>query len=343
MTIDRPDLSGLPEEVRTYIEYLENQLAAFQEIGNRKPDDPAQLPEIQEAPTTQNLITMSKSGWIKRTARHLYNRQKRGGMGVFDIDLVTNDEPLRITVVDDSDQLLVLTNLAHAHHFPVNRLSQVPIHHRGEEIKSFIELANNEHITTILPNPTSGYILVVSENGFIRRLRNHIFGDYMKPGTQVMDTRQAGELITAAQSNGEGDVLIATRNGLAIRFPEKTIPPQGCPGIRLREGDVPVSVCGVKNNSGVLFIGADGNGTIRLMSGFSQNKAPGSGGKIAIKTDQLSAATPINETDEIFVISRLGKIIRFHAAEIPPKEGVVQGVLCMSLRADICVDAATFN
>lgn len=338
MKIERPDLSTLPEEVRTYIEFLEKQLHELKDDGSKTTNTLEPLNDEQEAPSTKNLITLSKNGWIKRTPRYLYNRQRRGGMGVFDINLASTDQPTLITIADDNERLLLLTNLARAYHIPVSRLNQVPIHHRGEEINSIIQLENHEHITAVLPNPSTGYILAVSKNGYIRRLRNHIFGEYMKPGTQLMNIQQSGELVTASQSSGDGDVLISTRNGVAIRFSEKVIPPQGCLGIRLREGDLPISVCGVKNSSGVFFIGADGNGTIRLMSGFSQNKAPGSGGKIAIKTDHLVASTAINETDDIFVISRLGKIIRFLAVEVPPKEGVVQGVLCMSLRADECVN-----
>ena len=70
------------------------------------------------------------------------------------------------------------------------------------------------------------------------------------------------------------------------------------------------------------------------MAGFSQNKAPGSGGKQAMKADRLVGASAIGAEDDIFIVSRLGKIIRFRADEVPPKEGVVQGVACMALRGD---------
>jgi DNA gyrase/topoisomerase IV subunit A len=70
------------------------------------------------------------------------------------------------------------------------------------------------------------------------------------------------------------------------------------------------------------------------MEGFSANKAPGAGGKIALNTDHLITALSVDEKDDIFIISRLSKIIRFPAGHIPPKEGVVQGVICMSLRGD---------
>jgi DNA gyrase/topoisomerase IV subunit A len=83
--------------------------------------------------------------------------------------------------------------------------------------------------------------------------------------------------------------------------------------------------------------GAGGKGAVRLMSGFRSNKAPGAGGKAALKTDRLVGAAVVGENDDVFAISRLSKIIRFLAAEVPPKEGVVQGVNCMALRADEAV------
>ena len=70
------------------------------------------------------------------------------------------------------------------------------------------------------------------------------------------------------------------------------------------------------------------------MTGFAQNKAPGAGGKQAMKVERLVAAFGVGEGDDIFAISRLSKIIRFAAAEVPAKEGVVQGVNCMTLRSD---------
>ena len=77
------------------------------------------------------------------------------------------------------------------------------------------------------------------------------------------------------------------------------------------------------------------------MSGFGANKAPGAGGKTAMKADVIVGAVPVTEQSDVFAISRLGKIIRFRSREVPAKEGVVQGVNCMSLRADECVAMTT--
>jgi DNA gyrase subunit A len=195
---------------------------------------------------------------------------------------------------------------------------------------------DGEFVRVVLPTPSQGYITMVSERGYVRRLRNHVFGEYMKPGTTVMDLKEAGSLVAAGFTSGEEDVFIATRSGIGLRFAEKVIPPMGCLGIRLKDGDVPVALCGVREHSGVFLLEADGRGTIRLMSGFAPNKAPGAGGKNTMKTDALVGAATINETEDIFAISRQSKMIRFPAVEVPPKEGVVQGVICMSLRSDVC-------
>lgn len=335
MSIERPDLSNLPAEVRTYIQWLESELAERQSAAPRpSPAVTVTPPEPSEPETTINIVTISRAGRIKRTPRHFYTRQRRGGMGVFDLEISDDDYPISLAAVDENQRLLLLTNLARAFQLPLNKLPAGEIRSRGDLIQDRLDLHPDEYVRVILPNPGQGYITMVSERGYVRRLRNHVFGEYMKPGTAVLDLKETGELVAAGLTSGEGDVFIATRSGIGIRFAEKAVPPMGCLGIRLKDRDVPVAVCGVREHSGVFLLEADGRGTIRLMSGFAANKAPGAGGKITMKTDALVGAVNISETDDLFAISRQSKIIRFQAVEVPPKEGVVQGVICMSLRSD---------
>ena len=96
----------------------------------------------------------------------------------------------------------------------------------------------------------------------------------------------------------------------------------------------------MREESGVFLAGDDGKGTVRLMAGFRTNKSPGAGGKVAMKADRLLCAHTVAPGQDALIISALGKIIRFAADDIPAKEGVVQGVNCMSLRADSAVAAA---
>jgi len=95
-----------------------------------------------------------------------------------------------------------------------------------------------------------------------------------------------------------------------------------------------VAITPVRQESGVFLVSSDGKGTVRAMEGFAPNKSCGGSGKLAIKSNHVVAALAIDQAQDIFIISQLGKIIRFRADEVPPSEGVVQGVVCMSLRGD---------
>ena len=335
MQIERPDLSQVDPQVRAYIESLE---AALQEL--RALQDQASTTVSQEAleqeqlPTTLCVITLSANGTGKRTPRNLYSRQRRGGMGVFDLDHPDQDTRVLLAIADLSQSLVLLTNHARAFRVPVKGLPEAPVHSRGTSISSRLGWQEDEELVAALPDMARGSLALLSEHGFVRCLRHHVFGEYMKPGTVLFDVRQAGLLSAASWTPGDGDLFIASRQGRAIRFAEKLVPPAGVMGIKLEAEDKAVAVAPVYAESWVFLLSADGRGTIRDMAGFNPNKSAGGSGKIAMNTSSLVGAVSVEEKDDLFVISRLRKIIRFPAAEVPVKEGVVQGVACMSLRAD---------
>ena len=337
MDLQRPDLSQVDPDVRNYIEALEAELEQLKSKTKARTTAAESPLEPSEPPTTINVITISQSGVAKRTPRHLYSRQRRSGMGIFDMETGKDDPPAILTVADESDNLILITNQARAFKLPVSQIPEAPVRGKGQPLTQSVPLENGERLSLVLPHQTSGYVNVVSQKGQVRRLRHHFFGDNMTPGNYLYDVNVLGLPAAACWSDGSGDLFIATRLGRAIRFAENAVPFKGCLGIRLGEGDEIVGIAAAKENGGVFLLTADGKGTIRLMSGFSANKAPGAGGKVAIKSDNVIGITTAGETDDIFAISRLSKNIRLQAAEVPPKEGVVQGVNCMSLRADECV------
>ncbi len=335
MTFERPDLGQVDPEVLAYIESLEAELTQLRVGANaRRRSAPAELADPSEPPTTVCLVTMSNNGSIKRTYRHLYNRQRRSGMGIFDLDTSEDDPPTYLALADESAELLFLTDFGRGYRLPVSELDQAQIRDRGQDLSSLLSLQPEESIRVMLPAQDKGYLAVLSERGYVRLLRHNYLGEKMRPGTPLFETGRFGAVSAANWTTGVDELFIATRSGKGIRFREKMVHANGSLGIRLDRGDDVVAITGITENSGVLLIGADGKGTIRQMAGFAANKAPGSGGKTAMKTDHLVGAAAIKDSDDVFAISRLSKLIRFQAIEIPPKEGVVQGVNCMSLRAD---------
>lgn len=336
--MEKPDLSDVTPDVAAYIEYLEKELGRSRvRPSEREPEseDPSLPPlEVTEPATTAQIITVSRSGLFKRTARHLYERQRRGGMGILDIDLPDNDAPFIVCHADESDMLVVITNKARAFRIRVDEIPSAPVRSKGQSIA--LRLQDDEYPAALLPTTGGITLVLVSEKGYARALPAHMVGMGMTPGVSLYRYAEFGPVAAACWSGGKGDLFIATRNGLGIRFPEKALAVPGGLGIRLENGDAAVGVAAIQppNGEGVLLIGSDGRGTIRLMEGFSANKSPGGGGKIAIKSDKVIGAVAVTPESDIFIISRLGKMIRFKANEIPPKEGVVQGVNCMALRGD---------
>lgn len=346
MTALRPDLSGVSAEIRTYIEFLEAELARTRRIIRPPARDDDSVPgaelagEPAEAPTTFCVFTATAGGLIKRTPRHLYNRQARGGMGVFDLDVPENDPPAILTIADASQSLIAVTSQARAFPLSASQLAESAVRSKGQPLSRWIPLQPNERLALLIPDQGNGYLTLVSVRGQVRRLRYHYFGANLKPGTLLYDIKDGGAPAAACWTMGDGDLFIATRKGNGIRFAEVQVPVRGCLGIRVNPDDAVVGVAGVSDNTEVFLLGADGKGTMRQMSGFTANKEPGSGGKVALKTERLVGAIDVDPAEDIFIVSRLSKIVRFRADEVPPKEGAVQGVNCMTFRAD---EAVTFT
>ena len=340
--MERPNLTNINSEVKAYIEFLESQVrlprpvrraerVVIEDEAPIRPDEPS-LPA--EGPTTINILTASRNGFAKRTHRHLYNRQHRGGMGIFDLDVPEDDSPVCLAGVDDSQNLLMFTNRARVFRVNLNRVPDSPIRSKGDFMFDRLSMELDETLSAVLPERSAGYIALVSASGRVRNLRHHLFGEHMKPGTAMYAYNEFGPLAAACWTNGDSDLLLVSRNGIGIRFSEKLIPPQGDMSIRLSGDDQVVAIASVYQESNVFVIGSDGKGTLRSMEGFAPNKSMGGSGKQLFKSNRTIGMVTASYNDDLFIISQLGKIIRFRADEVPVSDGVVQGVICMSLRGD---------
>lgn len=162
MNTQRPDLGGLPADVVAYIEELETQLQTRRE--GRQPSPAATQPD--EEPTAKAIITVSRLGAIKRTPRHLFGRQRRGGMGVFDIDVSDEDAPVCLAHVDSGDTLILLTDDGRAFRLPVSALAESPVRARGRNVRDMLALRPQEKIIGVLPEGGGAYAILLSKRGW---------------------------------------------------------------------------------------------------------------------------------------------------------------------------------
>lgn len=334
MEMMRPDLSAEKTAIVDYIEYLESELALLRNTTPGQISAETTPLEPSEPPTTLNVISITADNCAKRTPRHHYFRQRRAGMGVFDIETDEESPPTTLAIADVDESLILFTDQGRTFRFPVTNLPETPLRGRGMSLVTPLNLLADERIIAALPENGGSYVLLVSQRGWVRRIQRTYLGPRMYQGQRFHKLSEGGYLTAAAWSDGDGDVFIATRNGLGIRFSEQQVPARGCLGLRVAPDDEALAVVATQDDGGIFLQSHDGKGTVRLMEGFRKNKAPGAGGKVVIKTDRLVGAKATTASDDLFVISRLSKIIRFSADEVPAKTGVVQGVNCMSLRGD---------
>lgn len=331
--IKRPDLSEADAEIVAYVEALEVELTRLTTKGKRKPVAAAE-PLPSEPPTTINVITVSNINLAKRTPRHLYTPQRRGGMGVFGMQTSKDDFAALVAVADENENLLLFSNFGRAFRLSVDMLTEAAVRDQGHSLTDLLPFRPHERIAAVLPDQGGEYVALASKRGWVRRVRANYVGKSLIPGVSFHDVKEGGYLTAACWTKGDGDLFLATRQGRGIRFRETQVSGRGGRGMRVHPDDGVVAAAAVYPDSGVFLVGEDGRGTIRLMSGFSANKAPGAGGKIAMKSDRLVGGVTVAESDHLFLTSRLNKIIRFQASEVPSKTGVVQGVNCISLRGD---------
>jgi DNA gyrase subunit A len=333
--MERPDLTDIPEDIVQYIEFLEMSL---QQRNTRKSQSDSgvdeEIFEPAELPGTQNVITLTAAGIGKRSPRHLYSRQRRGGMGIFDLEAPEGDSPALLAIVEETDALLLFTNQGRAFRLEVSQLPLVDVRSKGTNLAERLQLRPGEYFVAALPATEGVYVALASERGWVRRVRSSYFTNRMLQGTSFHNVQEGGYLASACWTNGRRRLFMATVGGQGIRFDENQVPNRGCLGMRVSLDDKLVAVCATDDDAGLFLIGADGKGTIRLMEGFRQNKALGAGGKVVMKTHNLIAACDVENGDDLLAITRQGKIIRFAADEVPSKAGVVQGVNCVNLRAD---------
>jgi DNA gyrase subunit A len=261
-------------------------------------------------------------------------------MGVFDLDSPTDDPPAFLLVADESAGAILVTNQARTFRLALSELPPSPVRSRGQSLLERIPLRPDERLTLVFADQGGAYLALATERGQVRRIGSQYLGKNLQPGTVLYNIKEGGAPAAACWTSGNDELLLVTRMGQGIRFAERLVPVRGCLGMRVDPDDVVVGIAATGQNGGVFLLAGDGKGTVRLLSGFAANKSPGASGKTIMKTDALVGALAVNAHHDIFAISRLGKIVRFQVAEVPAKEGVVQGVNCMNLRADECMALA---
>lgn len=298
------------------------------------------------------IITFSEDGFIKRTSVDSFKRQKRGGKGVKGASMKREDIIKLISHASTHDNLLLFSNKGKIFVMKVHEIPEAGRDARGKSIKAVLNLSTDEKITamtSVREFDADRAVIMISRDGILKKSSLDLFANARKGGIIAIGLRKDDELITVCLVNPKDDVLIATRNGLALRTNLSKMRSQGRQasgiiGIRLEEGDRVIGMDVVNEKSDLFVITELGYGKRVAFKNFAV-KGRGTKGMLYVKLgDKIGPAIAIQtvqKDDDIIIICQSGQIIRVSADEISTQGRNTQGVRIVTLHeGDTIQDAA---
>ena len=289
------------------------------------------------------VITVSHTGYIKRQRADVYSAQNRGGKGIIGMTTKEDDFVENVIVANSHSYLMFFTNKGRVYAKKAYRIPEAGRTAKGTNLVNIIELSDGECVTAIIPITefTEGeYLTMVTKQGVIKRTLLSEFEYQRKSGKIAISLDEGDELIFVRHTTGDESLILATKDGLAVRFDENNVRSmgrgaRGVRGITLQGDDVVVGVCVVDDTKSLLTVTENGMGKRTLFSDFREMKHRGGKGvtchNISEKTGKLAAILTVAEDDDVMLITDEGTIIRTGCSGINVYSRTASGVILMRL------------
>jgi len=290
------------------------------------------------------VITLSHQGYIKRNPLSAYRSQRRGGKGLIGMETKEEDFVEQLFIGATHDYMLFFSNLGRLYWLKAFQLPEAGRATRGKALVNLLTLSEGERITTALPvrDFKEGYLVMFTKKGIVKKTALEKYSNPRGKGIITVALDDGDELIAVRKTDGKSDLIIGTRNGLAIRFNEEDVrdmgrTAKGVKGIRLLKGDEVVSAEMAEEKTAILTVTEKGQGK---RSAIEDYPVQGRGGKgvISIKTTEKGGKAvglmQVRDEDEIVMITSSGKLIRTLAKEIHLHGRNTQGVRLMDVEGE---------
>ena len=288
-----------------------------------------------------NVVTLTHFGYVKRLPKATYRAQKRGGKGVVGATTREEDFVEQMYVVSTHDTLMFFTNRGRVYQLNCYEIPEAGRTARGTAIVNLLQLDGGEKVTAMLPVPAEKvaghYLIMATKKGVIKRTALTEFTNLRKSGLIALVLREDDELIGVALTDGSYEMLLGTRDGMAIRFPETDMRPigraaMGVKSIELTGDDEVVDMCPVFPGMKVLSITELGYGKLTNIDEYRVQSRAGKGIKamnLTAKTGRLTCQLLASEDEDILLITDDGTIIRMPVGDISTLGRNTQGVRLM--------------
>ena len=346
-------IRGLKEILKSEARKLEIMLEELDEIvekyGDARrtillEDDESDEMEVENTVADEDaVITVSHEGFVKRIPMHLYRRRVSSGKPLAGMERFENDYLERIFVARTQSWLLAFTENGHLHFLPVLDVPEGGRASRGQSIYALTQADRSDAIVTMLaPDDLTveRFVVFLTKNGLMKRTKLSDFANPRSGGVIAAGLKAGDRIMDVRLSDGEGEVMLITKAGRAIRFPESDLSvlgrtAQGVKGIDLKGDDSVVGMLLIRRDAWVLSVTEDGKGKRTEVSDFPLQRRGGLG-TMAVPTGEatvpgaargtvLVSALEVLEGDEVMVVMASGQVTRLRADEVGTQGRRTQG------------------
>ncbi len=291
------------------------------------------------------VITISHLGYVKRLSVSAYRKQQRGGKGVIGIETKEDDFAEHLFIASTHDYILFFSTKGRCYWVKVHEIPTGGRMAKGKPIVNMLGIEKGENITAFCKVRNFSedlYIVMATRNGIIKKTSLDAFSNPRKAGVNAMNLPNTDELIEASITDGSYEIVLATRKGMAIRFPEEKVRAMGrtaygVKGINLAKGDYCIGMVVVKRDSSLLVVTENGYGKRTSIDDYRITNRGGKG-VINVKTsDRNGEVVTIKEVldqDELILITKKGIANRQPVKDIKVIGRNTQGVRLIQLQKD---------
>jgi DNA gyrase subunit A len=331
---------------------LDVAIEEVEEVGEKFGDERrTALVEAVEGISTEDLIveedmvvTVSHHGYVKRNPLTQYRAQRRGGKGVKGMAAREEDFVERLFVASTHAYIMFFTTRGRVHWLKVHELPQLGRAARGKALVNVLHLAEGERVQATLPvrsfEETAGdFVTLCTRKGIIKKTNLDAYSNPRRGGIIAINLAEDDELIAACRTNGSQEIIIATKGGKSIRFPESHVRAMGrtaagVRGISLKTGDEVVGMEILSPEATILTVTARGYGKRTPLDDYRLQKRGGQG-VITIRTTERNGevvgVAQVVGDDEVMLITDGGKVLRCPVSGISTMGRATQGVRMMDL------------
>ena len=291
------------------------------------------------------VVTLTHSGYIKRISADTYSAQRRGGRGIQAMSTKEDDFVEHVCITSTHSDVLFFTNKGRVYKLRAYEIPDAGRTAKGTNIINLIAIEPDERIETVLTigdDITEGFLFMGTKQGLVKKTHLSEFKNIRKNGLIAINLRDGDELLKVKVTRGDADIIIATREGNAIRFNEKDVRPMGrtasgVKSINLKDNDIAVCMDIAVQGEDLLVISENGFGKRTPITEYKVQKRGGTGlitYKLSEKTGKVVGATVCKIEDELMLINTSGVAIRINVSDISVTSRSAMGVTLMRTTDD---------